>query len=1095
MTINQRLEEFKIQFYQFSIDDSLVNINISKAVEVNQNLTFEKQEVKSILKEAVFFEKEYGINSLCLIEGLVKLNYRQKQIITPVFIKSCLFLENKTNETIAFNSDEELVEINPFLHYYLNDFFQFEAKSTEECNQFLIENFKESFNPLGCFICNLHPHRHRFLFEIDNILSSDQFSKPLKHLFGDLTSSYETQNLTDNVIFNCDEDQQKVTTLISQESLIIQGPPGTGKSQTISNTIFKFLELNKTILVISEKKAALDVIYSKLKEKKLSILSLLITSTENNQEIFKSLKNTWIYFENFQIENQVTPLKNSKDLKQIKTLIEGFQNKEAIEGITIENFFNSFAKIDLNTIKTSGVNLPKIGELTIYKNNLSKLSSKGFELIKLLNFNYFQLGDTELTELISNCFTSIIELKKTFHFDQIADLNLLINKAISFQSFSSSVYKKYGGILTRNTKKFLSLRKKWNQLSIELAKHKIQENHWLKKPTFDEIAILKKQANSDKLYDKIVWKSRWKKWTRSPELDAIKQLESYEQTLLINLELEKIKNQLLELDIANTDEIETIYTLIKTTNLRDWNDFIKTDEEQLTKILNSHSKLKRLQNECSSFLDLKYFETLETSIEKLYSNFNELIEIKIQLKDIPKSVFESLKHAADFDAYEELVLSNTWRNYVLENPVFRNFEFSELYSLCKKVIAQEKDKAIYNSQLIIEKQVEKFRSFHELINTSNSKLKEEQKEFKARLKKGKSILVKEFSKQRNHLSLRQLIETEAEIWLSVLKPICLTNPTKLAVSFPMKQALFDLVIFDEAGRIPLTHSLGAMQRAKKAIVAGDPQQMGPSTFFGENQIDETDLLHQATYYFKNVFLSNHYRSKSKSLIEFSNNHFYDNKLKVYPNYDSINEQVVQFKYVNNGVYKDGQNDIEASQVASEIEIRLLLPENLGIVAFSETQLNLIFNKLSSNSQELLLERISNDTAFFKTLEQVQGDECDLLLISFGYGKNNDGKFEMRFGPLNQHNGKKRLNVLFTRARNRILFFSSVNASDFPISDNESVRLLWLWFCFIEKSQNKTSGQAISNELSFKDLVYSSKSSVELLNKISVWEERGWRFTF
>jgi hypothetical protein len=87
----------------------------------------------------------------------------------------------------------------------------------------------------------------------------------------------------------------------------------------------------------------------------------------------------------------------------------------------------------------------------------------------------------------------------------------------------------------------------------------------------------------------------------------------------------------------------------------------------------------------------------------------------------------------------------------------------------------------------------------------------------------------EFSKQRNHLSLRQLIETEAEIWLSVLKPICLTNPTKLAVSFPMKQELFDLVIFDEAGRIPLTHGLGALQRAKKAIVAGDPQQMGPST--------------------------------------------------------------------------------------------------------------------------------------------------------------------------------------------------------------------------------------------------------------------------
>jgi superfamily I DNA and/or RNA helicase len=384
-----------------------------------------------------------------------------------------------------------------------------------------------------------------------------------------------------------------------------------------------------------------------------------------------------------------------------------------------------------------------------------------------------------------------------------------------------------------------------------------------------------------------------------------------------------------------------------------------------------------------------------------------------------------------------------------------------------------------------------------LINTPNSKLKEEQKELKSRLKVGKSILVKEFSKQRNHLTLRQLIESEANIWISVLKPIWLTNPTKLAMSFPMKTELFDLVIFDEAGRIPLTHALGAMQRAKKAIVAGDPQQMGPSNYFGENTMEETDLLHQATYYFKNVFLSNHYRSKNKNLIEFSNSYFYENKLKVYPNYNSLNEQSIQFNYIKNAIYKEGQNEIEALQVAIEIEKRIFSIETIGIVAFSESQLNLIFSKLSSNNQEILLERITNDTAFFKTLEQVQGDECDLLIISFGYGKNEFGKFEMRFGPLNQQNGKKRLNVLFTRARNKIVFYASVKSSDFPISENESVRLLWLWFCFIEKIKDKSSKneQIISNEIQFKELVSSSKSSIELLNKISVWEERGWKFTF
>jgi superfamily I DNA and/or RNA helicase len=211
----------------------------------------------------------------------------------------------------------------------------------------------------------------------------------------------------------------------------------------------------------------------------------------------------------------------------------------------------------------------------------------------------------------------------------------------------------------------------------------------------------------------------------------------------------------------------------------------------------------------------------------------------------------------------------------------------------------------------------------------------------------------------------------------------------------------------------------------------------------------------------------------------------------------LNEQPIQLNYVKNAIYKEGQNEIEALQVAIEIEKRMLSTDTIGIVAFSESQLNLIFSKLNSKNQELLLERIKNDTAFFKTLEQVQGDECDLLLISFGYGKNEDGKFEMRFGPLNQQNGKKRLNVLFTRARNKIIFYASVKSDDFPISENESIRLLWLWFCFIEKIKDKSSKNnlPISNEIQFEELVNSSTNRIELLNKISVWEERGWKFIF
>ena len=143
MVLNQKLEEFKKQFYQFSIDDNLVNFNATNAIQTEQTLIFKKQEVKSILKEAVFFEKESGLNSLCLVEGIVKLNYRQKIINTPVLIKSCHFNEDKANEIVRFESEDEAFEMNPFLQFYLKEYFDKELSSVENCLYFLRNNLKE----------------------------------------------------------------------------------------------------------------------------------------------------------------------------------------------------------------------------------------------------------------------------------------------------------------------------------------------------------------------------------------------------------------------------------------------------------------------------------------------------------------------------------------------------------------------------------------------------------------------------------------------------------------------------------------------------------------------------------------------------------------------------------------------------------------------------------------------------------------------------------------------------------------------------------------------------------------------------------------
>ena len=112
MLLNQKLVAFKQAFYQFSIDDSLVDLKAHKAVSIKDSTIFNKSILKSILKDALFFEKEFGINSLCTVKGIVKLNYRDKIVTTPILLKNCTFSEDKIHQTIQLLETEEEFELN-----------------------------------------------------------------------------------------------------------------------------------------------------------------------------------------------------------------------------------------------------------------------------------------------------------------------------------------------------------------------------------------------------------------------------------------------------------------------------------------------------------------------------------------------------------------------------------------------------------------------------------------------------------------------------------------------------------------------------------------------------------------------------------------------------------------------------------------------------------------------------------------------------------------------------------------------------------------------------------------------------------------------
>lgn len=1096
MSFLHQLQEYLTAFHRFSTDDILVNLNVNNSIKITDKQILTNGLVQKKLKESNLFFKEYGVNSLCVCRGVIELNFNGKIILSPVEIANVTFIENKYQKLLTISQNEEDYFVNPFIKFFFKEQLVVNKLTQDfEILTFLKENFVKNISENECYLDNFHPYRYEFINEIEGVLKSDLFSNAINHVLGETKEKLPAISLSERNLFPANQDQLSLFKKSENESIIIQGPPGTGKSQTITNLIGKFIDADKKTIVISEKKAALDVIYSKLKSKKLDLISIIASSKFDNKSIIEELKNTWIKFENYN-DNFEEKINNQYKKINTESILSCFLMTKSIGGISLKNFFAETAQLNFNSKKkVQFTAVATIEEFHQFKEKIKQFQKQDFKILARLNASVLRVENEQFSLKFQELFSLIQKNKELFDFNHFSDVEVAVKKAIDYQHFSSSVFTNFASILTKNHKRFLSLYKKWKQFEIKKQKFDFEINHWIQFPTLDEINALKSLFSGKGFIQKIKWKNTWKKWTRTPDLEPKKQLETIEKYLKIEIEIQKLRNDFFELGIANINEIETIFSLIQTTDIELFEQFKKEDKSTITNILNSHQELSKINSLSKEIFDFKSNNEFLNTVELADEHFHRILELKNILKNATETFFQNIKQIENFDDLQQLIHTSNWQKFVIKNPAFQNFSFHDLYLDCKKYADSTALESDHFALSILSKQKAKFDAFHTLINTSNSKLNSEQKALKEQLKKGKSILVKEFAKQKKHASLRQLFESEAVLWIDVLKPIWLTNPSKLAVSFPLKPELFDLVIFDEAGRIPLSHSIGALQRAKQVIVAGDPQQMEPSSLFSSSEESKIDLLHQASFYLKNVFLSHHYRSRNSSLIAFSNKHFYENKLQIFPDFKSINESSIVFHHIQNGIYENRANQKEALAVANKISSLINSKDKLGIVGFSETQLQAIFDALSSVNQEKLLERIENDTLFFRTLEQVQGEECDVLIISFGYAYNPEGKFEMRFGPLNQSGGKKRLNVLFTRARKKIDFFASVKSTDFPVSDNESIRLLWLWFCFIESEKSKKQNVKSDNLIDFKEIVYKSQSAMELANFITIYEERGWNFSF
>ncbi len=319
------------------------------------------------------------------------------------------------------------------------------------------------------------------------------------------------------------------------------------------------------------------------------------------------------------------------------------------------------------------------------------------------------------------------------------------------------------------------------------------------------------------------------------------------------------------------------------------------------------------------------------------------------------------------------------------------------------------------------------------------------------------VLNHEFPKKRRHLPIRKLMKKAGNA-IQTIKPIFMMSPLSVAKFLPPESVHFDLVIFDEASQVKPVDAFGAILRGKQTVVVGDSRQLPPTRFFdkhiaGDDEDSEENVAGDmesilGLFSAQNApmrMLRWHYRSRHESLIAVSNIEFYDNKLQLFPSPDVEKKEVgLIYQYYPDTEYdrgKSGRNREEARIVAKRVmEHARLHPDlTLGVAAFSVSQTEAVQNELEilrredPSCEKTFFNTHPEEPFFVKNLENVQGDERDVIFISIGYGRDANGKLTMNFGPLNQDGGERRLNVLITRARRRCEVFTNLTADDIDLS--------------------------------------------------------------
>jgi len=1060
-------------------NDILSKIDYGQALIFNEN--FEKgSPFSDIYKKARKIERESGINPLCKSFGLITaIDSSGNHIEAPILLKE-LKIESEAN---CFNITEVgEYFLNPYLIHLLEIDHNKEINSINEFKK-IIQASRLEIDESICLIGNFHPYRFEIYRDLSEIIKINKASKDLsKILMLEEDQSISIFDWKIKPILQWDHQQKIALETVGSNSIVLHGPPGTGKSQLIVNAIGSALNSNLSILMSSEKKASLDAVYKRLQKAGLHRFCLVNYSKNENKPIFQDLKKTWDYLSKDDVVIKIAFEYKFSILDSVNELISKQKNAK----YSIKEIVSKIEKSDSLIISERTT----FEEFKESEQLLSSINESQFKLTNKLIFNR-QWNENTFLSAILECKKLLDSLLPYHPVETINDLDKLVGKLLLIQRFSSVMYEKYGQLIFKNPQKIIRLQAESIKIEKNSLKWEGSLNHWIKIPSKKELELLKSLSIKKGLKDRIKFKFIWKKWVRSRQLDPISTCDELLKQLAFQEGKNKFLLELKELGIESTLDLKLIYDSTINHSSEKWNWYFNLNDDLKLNYKNTHSQVSNLKKILNDFFNFGKEDNILEYLFKLNAK-KEFFLCELNLiENLPKSIREQLQKCSSVKEYLNQYYISLWRSQfgLLEIPT--NQIQKEWIKAALRHETQKIQSFKSNSNEIELRIKEKFDHYHRLIETPYRKLTKEEQKLKAELKIGKSILIKEFGKVKQHMNFRKLYESEAKRWLLVIKPILMTNPLRIATYFPPETEIFDLGIIDEASQMPFKNAIGTLQRVKRTLIAGDENQMDPSYFFASND-NEHSVFHQAKYHFNNIELTNHYRSESEELISFSNRHFYENKLSCFDYAGHTQNERIKHHFIENGFFIDGVNEYEAEKVASFITKqidRIDAESSIGVVAFSEAQLKSITQNIPARYASQIEYLEESNRLFFKTLDQVQGDECDILIISFGYGKNKEGNFEMRFGPINRIGGEKRLNVLFSRAKKEIHFFSSVKYVDFPQTKNESVKLLKQWFAMIEENKFK---KLQLYEIHVLDILEQAKDLEDFTHLIKIYDQRGWK---